>query len=125
MSLSPWSELTSFENERFCLLVCSTSLRFLHLPRKVASTPMMITAMANGMKSHDDQPVAVAAGVGATAAGVLGVPEDELAVAAGAVAAAAGALTGSQDELAVTGGVVLAAVCVADSFLGLAAGRVG
>ena len=65
---------------------------------------MMITAMANGMKSHDDQPVAVAAGVGATAAGVLGV---------------------SEDELAVAGDVVLAAVCVADSFLGLAAGRVG
>ncbi|MFI5115249.1 MAG: hypothetical protein ACHP8B_00985 [Terriglobales bacterium] len=81
--------------------------------------------MANGMKSHDDQPVAVAAGVGATPAGVLGGPEDELAVAAGEVAAAAGVLTGSQDELAVTGGVVLAAVCVADSFLGLAAGRVG
>ena len=65
---------------------------------------MTIIAMANGMKTHDDQPVAVAAGVGATAAGVLGV---------------------SEDELAVTGGVVLAAVCVADSFLGLAAGRVG
>jgi hypothetical protein len=65
---------------------------------------MTITAMANGMKSHDDQPVAVAAGVGATAAGVLGVSEDELAVAAGEVAAAAaGVLTGSEDELAVTG----------------------
>jgi hypothetical protein len=86
---------------------------------------MTITAMANGMKSHDDQPVAVAAGVGATAAGVLGVSEDELAVAAGEVAAAAaGVLTGSEDELAVTGGaVVVAAVCVADSFLGLAASR--
>ena len=66
--------------------------------------PMRITSTANGIKSHEDQ---------------------LLEVAVGGVAAAAGALTGSQDELAVTGGVVLAAVCVADSFLGLAAGRVG
>lgn len=65
---------------------------------------MTITAMANGTKSHDDQPVAAAAGLVATAAGVLGV---------------------SEDELAVTGSVVLAAVCVADCFLGLAASRVG
>jgi hypothetical protein len=126
LSLSPWSELTSFENERFCSLVCSTSLRFLHLPRKVASTPMTITAMANGMKIHDDQPVAVAAGVGAAAAGVLTGSEDELAVTGGAVVAAAGVLTGSQDELAVTGRlVVVAAACVATGLPRLVAGRVG
>lgn len=82
---------------------------------------MTTTAMANGMKSHDDQPVAAAAG----AAGVLGVSEDELAAVAGAVAAAAGVLTVSEDDLAVTGGVVVAAACVADSFPGLAARRVG
>src|ERR1019366_5150517 len=75
--------------------------------------------------ANDDQPVAAAAGVVATAAGVLGVSEDELTVAAGVVAAAAGVLTGSEDELAVTGSVVLAAVCVADCFLGLAASCVG
>lgn len=78
--------------------------------------PMTITAAANGMKSHEVQRLAVGAGTGATAAGVLAVSEDEL-------AAAAGVLAVSEGELAVTGGVVVAAACFGDRFPGLAASR--
>ena len=122
--MSPRLELTSFENERFCSLACSISLRFLHLLKKVASVPMTITAAANGMKSHDVQLLDAAAGTVATAAEALAVSEDGLAVAACEVEPAAGVLTVSEDELAVTAGLVLSAICVAGSLPGLAAGRV-
>jgi hypothetical protein len=123
LPISPWSEFTSFENERFCSLACSTSLRFLHLLKKVASVPMTITTAANGMKSHEVQPLAVAAGTVETAGGVLAVSEDELAAAASAVVSAAGLLTVSEDELAVTGGVMFAPACVADRFPALVTTR--
>jgi hypothetical protein len=123
LSISAWPELTSFENERFCSLACSTSLRFLHLLRKVASVPMTITAAANGMKSQDVQPLALAAGTTATAAGVLAVSEDVLAAAAGEVTAGAGVLAVSEGEAAAAGDAVVAAACVAARFTGFGASR--
>ena len=84
---------------------------------------MTITAAANGMKSHEVQPLAVGAGTGATGTFVLAVSEDELAAAAGEVASAAGVSAVSEGELAVTGGVVVAAACFGDRFPGLAASR--
>jgi hypothetical protein len=85
---------------------------------------MTITVAANGMKSHEVQPLAAAVGTGATAAGVLAVCcEGELAAAAGEVASAAGVPAVSEGELAVPGGVVVAAACFGDRFPGLAASR--
>jgi hypothetical protein len=91
--------------------------------RNVASVPMTITAAANGMKSHEVQPLAAALGAGATGAGPLAVSEDELAEIAGEAAAGTGDLAVSEGVLAVTWGVVAAAACISDRFPGLAASR--
>ena len=123
MSTSPASELTSFENERFSSLARSTSLPFLHLMRKVASMPIKITAAANGIKSHELQPLAAGTGTGATGSGVLAGSADELAAAAGDAASAAGLLTDSEDELTIAGILVAAAAGVAECFPELAANR--
>lgn len=85
--------------------------------------PMTITAAANGMKSHEVQPLAAAAGVVATSAYALAVAADELVAAAGDTASVAGLLTGSEDELTVAGGLAAAVAGVAECFPGLAANR--
>jgi hypothetical protein len=84
---------------------------------------MTTTSTPNAIKSHKDQPLEVAVGVVATAAGVLTGSEGVLAIAAGVVAAAV--LTGSEDVLAVAAGKVVAAAGVAGSFRGCAGSRVG
>ena len=83
--------------------------------------PITITAAANGIKSHEVQPLAAGTGTGATAAGVLADSEDELA--ASEVASAAGVPEVSEGELAVTGGLVVAAAWIADCFPALAGSR--
>ena len=84
---------------------------------------MTITAAANGMKSHEVQPLAAAAGVVATFAYALAVSADELAAAAGDAASAAGLLADSEDEPTVATGFAAAAAGIAECFPGLDATR--
>jgi hypothetical protein len=86
--------------------------------------PITITSTANAIKNHKDQPLEVAAGEVATAAGVLTGSADVPTVAADVVATAAGVLTVSEDGLAAAVGVALAAGRGAD-FWGCAGSRVG
>jgi hypothetical protein len=117
-----WSELASRVKERFSAPVRSKSFRFLHLLKTGTIVPRTITSKANAIKNDTDQPLEVATGGVAAAAGVLAASEDELEVAAGGVAAAAGVLAVSEDELALTSGAVVAAAGVSDRLRGRAAG---